>query len=200
MKEIKIDCFLEKEICQVVSPITKFEINNPFEKEFILEINNHSQNNCQLFLTAKKFTLDNFSAQTSLIILSEERVISEGSLENFFKQKINLNIINAKNTKKYFFNFDFSNLYFKNEKTSLVFDFLLDFDCAELQTAVLQVQTSSAAVLAASTSNNLEIIKQPNQIKNYFWHEPLFYMLSSLCVISFFVIMKIVHGKKKNKA
>ncbi len=110
MKEIKLDCFLENEICKITSSQMQFELNNPLDKKFSLEIFNHSQNDCNLILEAKNLEKSDFLSQVDLLITNEEKLIFQDDLDSFFKQKINLNQIGGKSIKKYFFDFDFLSL------------------------------------------------------------------------------------------
>jgi len=202
MKEIKLNCFLENETCQVVSSQVKLEINNPLEKQTTLIISNHSKNNCQLNLSSKNLNQNgnDFLSQINLLVTSGENLFSQNDLTNFLSKKIDLGFIDAKSTKEYLFDFDFLNLALENKKISFNFDLLFDFNCQQIeekQAAVEKIQenkSTQAAVLAAKIDNS-ETIKD-----NSFWISPFFYLLSGLFVIIFFVIIRFVNGKKKQNS
>jgi hypothetical protein len=206
MKEIKLDCFLENEICKITSSQMQFELNNPLDKKFSLEISNHSQNDCNLILEAKNLEKSDFLSQVNLFITSEEKLIFEDDLDSFFKQKINLNQIGGKSIKKYYFDFDFLNLALENKKFFLKFDFLFSFNCEEsrninnefISAEVKPSSSSQASVLAAKIdSQNINVSTKSVLLdKNYPWIPPFLYLLSSLFIVAFFVIIKFINGKK----
>lgn len=202
MKEIKIDCFSENEVCQVVSSQVKLEINNPLEKQSTLIISNHSQSNCHLKLSVKCFDQNDndFLSQINLLITGGENLFFQNNLINFLNKKVDLGLIDAKSTKEYLFNFDFLKLALENQKIILNFDLLFDFDCQQIEEKQIaaektqDIKSTQPAVLATKT-NDSKTIKDES-----FWISPFFYLLSSLFVIVFFVIIRFINGKKKQSS
>ncbi len=99
---------------------------------------------------------------------------------------------------------------------TLTFDLYFDFDCqaSQIQATTLEGnlitvaaeneitdQSSQAAVLAANNSiQDQPTINDDAAIQaDAFWFSTLFYLLSGLFIIIFFVIIKFVHGKKDKK-
>ncbi len=186
MKEIKLDCFSKNQACEIISAAKSFEVNNPFEQQFVLEINNHSSQNCEFILEIKNLIANDLLNMNNLALGDGEKLLFEGGLKKFLQQKNNLGFINANSVKKYFFDFNFLNLAFENQKIQANFDLLLNFHCQENQ--VIQIKDSSqvaamstGVVLGASKTNASGLI----------------YLALTLCAFSFFVIMKFIHGKKK---
>jgi hypothetical protein len=219
MKEIIIDCFLETDSCEVISDQKQFILDNPADKQLILEVFNHRDDACQLVMTAKNLEQEKmtFLSQTDLLITSDEQLIFQDNLEEFFKQSIDFKSIAGGHSRKYVLNFDFFNLILaKEKKMALTFDLYFDFDCqaSQIQATTLEAnlitvaaeneitdQSSQAAVLAASDGiQDQPIINDSLAIQaDAFWFSTLFYLLSGLFIVIFFVIIKFVHGKKSKK-
>ncbi|MBU1033745.1 hypothetical protein KKI22_02220 [Patescibacteria group bacterium] len=202
MKEIKLDCFASNELCINASSLENFVINEPRDQEFSLQIANHGNNDCELNLSAKNFSQNNSLSQVKLLISSQNELFFRNNLEQFFKQKIHLNSIEAQSSKIYYFYLDFLNLSISEEQFLLNFDLLLDFVCKESsklevlsneikQSEVEMQKSTQGAVLSASSS--AEVKQNPPQVSLFF------YLLSILFVIAFFVIIKFINGKKKKK-
>lgn len=195
MKEIKLTCSFDSQICNFFNSEQKIEINNPFENDFSLEINNSSLKNCQLYLQADGLGLNNQADKIKLLITKNEKIIYQASLDEFFKQKINLDILQSQSANKYFFIFDLSHLFFIPDKIEINFDLLFDFDCTNMKMKIKDSIQQSELPQTIITENSGEVLADNNQKQTF----PFFLSLSILFVFLLFVIIKIVHGKKKKK-
>ena len=202
MKEVKLDCFASNELCINSSSLENFVINDPTDQEFSLQIANHGNKDCELNLSIKNFNQNNSLNQVKLLISSQNELFFRDNLDQFFKQKINLNSIRAQSSKTYYFYLDFLNLITNEEQFSVNFDLLLDFVCKESnklevfsnetkESEVKMQESTQGTVLSASSST--EITQNLPRISL------LFYSLSILFVIAFFVIIKFINGKNKKK-
>lgn len=207
MKKIQLTCFAGSESCQIVSVEHKIEISDSSERQFALQIANQSLNDCQLRLTPQNQNLQPSQSDSlpfvNLLVANSNRILFQGSLDNFFKQQIDFGNIEAQTSQEYLLDFDLFNLSLAKQKFLVNFDLLFDFQCqaSTIQTAVLSATASSqvpissqAAVLAATVSADIKSA----DIDRQNWH-PFFYFLSSLFILIFFVIIKFVHGKKKKQ-
>ncbi len=219
MKEIKLDCFLGTESCAVISSQNKLILDNPTDRELTLEVFNHRDDDCQLVVTAKNLKQETTAllSQTNLLITSDEQLIFQDNLAEFLTKNIDFQLITAQTNRKYLFNFDFLNLILAKEKKFLItFDLYFDFRCQKAQMKVDAPeasqrtvateneaidQTSQTAVLAANdgVKEQLTVNSKITNQTNSFWFSTLFYLLSGLFIIIFFVIIKFVHGKKSKK-
>lgn len=206
MKEIKIDCFAQNETCRIISDFKNISIFSPLENDYSLQITNQSENDCAIDFQLKRIEQSDNLSKVNLLITKEKELLFQDTLEVFLEQKISLNSIKGNTSNKYFLTFDFINLSVENKKITLNFDFLLNFHCVDQIEEELSVtnlvdsqtmaKENKSEVLAASDGkNNLVIEKNSN-----FFSSPIFYLLSSLFIVVFFVIIKFVNGKKnKNK-
>jgi hypothetical protein len=204
MKEIKLNCFAGNETCQVISDLKNFSILSPLENEYSLQITNQSENDCEVNLQLKRIEQSDTLSEVKLLITREKELLFQDSLEIFFKQKTTLGSIKSKTSSKYFLTFDFINLSVENKKITLNFDFSLNFHCADRVIEDLTVagpassqvkataKENKSEVLSAADDNNPKIAQNSN-----FLSSPIFYLLSSLFIVVFFVIIKFVNGKKK---
>lgn len=186
MREIKIDCFKDSQICQIVSEKKNFQVNELEDQEYSLTIQNFSDQDCRLFIFANSQN----QSELSLLIQRDQEIIFHDQLNSFFNQKINLGDIDKQSAQNYFFYFDISKLVFIRENLSFNFDLNLEFSC--LESAIVNIEEpiiaeTSSAVLGA---NAVELSSH----KNF-----LLPTLICLFVVIFFVIMKLINGKKRKK-
>lgn len=196
MKSIKILCFKTSDNCEVISPDQSIQLNNIEDKNFLLQIDNQGDRDCELNLTARNQQNEQILREVELLISNDKTIIFQDNLEKFFTDKINLDLIKSKSEKDYFFALDLTNLASIKQILTVKFDLFLDFNCSDVQKVKVLVQASptnsQGSVLAA---HSLEEPMKTNQT-----NLPLLvFLLSSLFVVVFFVIIKIVHGKKKTK-
>ena len=195
MRIVKLDCFFENESCRIVSSWQNFQITSPIENNFILEINNLSIKDCELYLQAKNFTSDVEANRIELMLSQDKQLIYQANLADFFQQKIELGHLLAQTTKQYLFVFDLSHLFTELEKFSLNFDLTIDFNCLVLEsrsTSLEEANKESSASVLSSNDSDKTLESSPSNLS-------LLASLSILFVLLLFAIIKIVHGKKKKK-
>lgn len=186
MREIRIDCFKDSKICQIVSEKQNFQVNELEDQEYSLVIQNFSNQDCRLFI----FANSQDQSELSLLIQKDQEIIFHDQLNNFFNQKIDLGNIDKQSAQNYFFYFDVSKLVFTKQNLSLNFDLSLEYSCLEPTIVDIEepiIAETSSAVLGAN-------IVELSSHKNF-----LLPALICLFVVIFFVIMKLINGKKKKK-
>lgn len=200
MKTIKLNCLFDSQVCNFVDSQQNFQLNDPAENNFSLEINNLSLKNCDFYIKTKQLSGNEQADEINLLISRDNEIVYQESLDKFFQQKVNLGELEKQSNKQYFFIFDLSHLFFNPDKIELDFDLLLDFNCwlPELEiekfTPPAQTQKIHQASGSVLASNNQVIAPLEGQ-----FNFPIFLLLSILFVFLFFVIIKIVNGKKKKK-
>lgn len=192
MTNIKIDCFIGDNLCQVNSSDKSIQISSPLEKEIFLEIFNHGQNDCELLIRASNFSTDHDLETINLMIYNAEQIFFKDNLL-VLREGSTVGLISATSSASYFFSIDLLNLVLEEKSLSLNFDLLFDFNCEEAINNSNQIKNTN--VLSASSSATEEIPSSDSFFKSPF----LFFLLSSLFVIIFFVIMKVINGQKKKK-
>lgn len=214
MKQISLNCFQSAQTCQISSADHELHINNLLDQEFILEIANQASQACYLNFRLEAVD-DHFELKTiSVMISDEEQLFYKGNLEFLLSQPVVLDFIEAHATHHYYFSIDLLQMLTVIEDKPWLFNILLDFDCPEELTKQNYEQdqtftsakqkdlilpspaaSSSAAVLAMT--NRVLVPTLSNKTRQAL---PLVILcLFGLFMFIFFVIMKFVHGKKKQK-
>lgn len=193
MKEIQLDCFATTKECKIISAVRSFEISNPLDQRFVLEINNHSDNNCQFILEIKNLVADALPKTTNLLLTDEQKPLFEGSLGNFLQQKNNLGVIGNNSIKKYFFDFNFLGSALENQKIQANFDLLFHLHCQSITPS----QPVAPSKPIAPTDGEVLAAKDENKGFDSASEINPAYVSLILCSLAFFVIMKFIHGKKK---
>jgi hypothetical protein len=183
MKEIILDCFKTDDSCSVISLDKNLVLNDAKAQDFSVLVFNHSSADCQLLTTVRSH--------------------EQAELAKFLQQRAQSLIIEAGRSRKYFFNFDFLSLVMEKRKVSAKFDLVIDFKCTDVvKIAVPSPSNTSVAqgsVLADKNSSMSAQVATDGNLSGQpqFWFSAYFYFLSSLFILIFFVIIKIVNGKKK---
>lgn len=196
MKNIEILCFKTDDSCEVVSSSRNIQINDITEQKFFLQIDNESNQDCEVSLSAKSEQNDQLLKEINLLISNGQNIIFQDNLAKFFTEKIDLQLIKSKSKNNYLFTLDSTSLLSIKQNLHTNFDLFFDFNCVTFQEEKISIQSSltasQGAVLASHSLFKQEETKQPS-------FSLLLLFLSSLFVLIFFVIIKIVHGKKKTK-
>ena len=214
MKQINLNCFQSANTCQISSADHQLLISNPLDQEMILEIFNQASQACYLNFRLEAVD-DHFDLKTiSVMISDEEQLFYKGNLEFLLSQSVVLDFIEAHAFHRYYFSLDLLQMLTVIEDKPWLFNIFLDFDCpeeltkqnfeqdqvfatAEQKDLTLpsQAESSRAAVLAL-TDQSLVAARSSQA-----WQAlPLVILcLFGLFMFIFFVIMKFVHGKKKQK-
>lgn len=197
MTNIKLDCFNQNDYCQVMSTEKAFVINNPLERDFLLEIFNHSNKECFIKMGQQGFKMSNNLELVNLRVVSNGKILFQDSLLKFFTKETLLGSITSNSSASYFFSIDLLDLLLEEKQLATDFDLLFDFDCKESikQSDQLVDQFKKANVLSASSSTQEEAVFPNSLFKSSFF----LFLLSSLFVIIFFVIMRFINGQKKKK-
>lgn len=207
MKEIKLNCFAENEFCENASALKNLTISDPIDREFTIQIANQSAQNCSIHLTAKSSdNSDDYFDQMQLLITHQEKIHFKESFSHLFKQEVDLGTIAAQSINTYYFYLDFFDLVVKRVELSTHFDFLFNFSCEEVERVTVSEGSSSNSVVQPEEkpqeSNRGTVLaanvsSEPKQ--NLLEMKLFFYLLPILFVIAFFVIIKLINGKKKKK-
>lgn len=192
MKNIQLTCFDRSQTCQVNSSTRRVQINNPLDTHYQLELVNQGATTCQLAFGSKSSPdSDNeFSSQINLFISRDKELFFQGTLADFAKQPVALGTLGPQASNTYELNFDLTSLTLEQQRIAVDFDLLFNFTCA--------TQNPHQAVLAATniiTTQPAPILTRLAEL--FLPQSPFFYLLLSLFVFIFFVIIKFAHGKKK---
>lgn len=198
MKTIKLNCLFDSQVCSFIDSWQNFQLNDPTENNFSLEINNLSLKNCDFYIKAQQLSGNEQADGINLLISRDDKIVYQETLDHFFQQKVNLGKLTKQSNSQYFFIFDLSPLFSNPEEIKLNYDLLLDFNCwlpelelESFQPLAQKIQQASGSVLANNDQMPSLLKGQPKF--------PVFLLLSILFVFLLFVIIKIVHGKKKKK-
>ncbi len=203
MNQIKIDCFATDQSCQLVSLDQTIEVNDPSEKEAIIEISNQGPNRCFAKMKVQSLTSDDDLQVFELSISREKQILFNSSFANFSKTEINLGEILANSSATYVLQMDLLDLLLEEKSVLLNFTLVFDFTCEdsievtnyEDKISVMESTPNEKAVLSATSSTEIVDLSSKSV------QEPvhLLFLLPILFVIIFFVIMKLIHGQKKKK-
>lgn len=203
MKEIKLDCFIANEFCQITSLDKSIKINNPLEKEVNLEIFNHGTTDCVVKIKTTSLSVNDDLNFANLTISNSKQIFFKDSLQIFKKTEIPLGYVMANSSANYLFSMDLLNLLLENKKFIFNFDLIFDFACEDTLEKTDQIQQkidSSSQLKETSVLSANDTTKENTDSNNFLFGSPSFFLLLSiLFVIIFFVIMKFIHEQKKKK-
>ncbi len=203
MKEIKLDCFIANEFCQITSLDKSIKINNPLEKEVNLEIFNHGTTDCVVKIKTNSLSVNDDLNFANLTISNSKQMLFKDSLQIFKEIEIPLGYVMANSSANYLFSMDLLNLLLENKKFIFNFDLIFDFACEDTLEKTDQIQQkigSSSQLKETSVLSANDTIKENTDSNNFLFGFPSFFLLLSiLFVIIFFVIMKFIHEQKKKK-
>lgn len=203
MTKIKVDCFAIDNFCQVNSPEKSIDINNPLEKEFVLEIFNHGADKCIVKMKTNNISVSDDFKMVNLMISSTQQILFKGNFLDFAKNEILLGMITPKSSANYVFYMDLFNLVFEEKKLDFGFDLVFDFNCESYieeksqmkNTSDLSERTTESVVLSSNDSAS-----ESTKLSNFFYKLPEFFLLLSILFVAiFFVIMKFINDQKKKK-
>ena len=201
MNQIKLDCFVNDNTCQLISLDKRLTFNDPLVKEVFLEINNHSFNHCLVKMTAQSLT-DNENLETfDLLIIKGEEILFNNNFAQFLKTEIDLGAISVNSSVSYAFQMDLLDSILAQNKLLLNFSLIFNFTCDNFTSQLKQKEEGSDSAskkhsVLSATSNpaSIGLSQESSPLPVY-----LFFLLSILFVIIFFVIIKLIHEYKKKK-
>lgn len=206
MKEIKLDCFIANEFCQITSLDKSIKIDNPLEKEVNLEIFNHGTTDCVVKIKTTSLSVNDDLNFANLTISNSKQMLFKDSLQIFKETEITLGSVMTNSSANYLFSMDLLDLVLEGKKFAFNFDLIFDFACEDAEDAlektdqIQQKIDSSSQLKETSVLSAKDTTKENTDSNNFLFGSPSFFLLLSiLFVIIFFVIMKFIHEQKKKK-
>ncbi len=211
MKKITLDCFQSELACQISSEAQSLQIKDFLDQNLAVEIFNHSDQICQLSFRLETQD-ENFDVKEIQATVSDQKqLFFNDNLSLLAAQSQALGTIEAQAATTYFLSIDLLKMFLLIEDHAWSFNLLFDFNCQETVDPSSTLKASSASNVTVTTSPIIEpngavlaAVDQSQEENNIskFWQLDIIQglIVFGLFVIIFFVIMKLVHGKKKKQA
>lgn len=194
MITLQIECFEKNSTeCNLKDSNESIKINNPLQRTFKLQVGNSGPNVCQVFLVVESKKDHPEWQGLSFTLLKDDSLLYRGLVFDYLDKSHIIGTLKSEQNLSLIFDFDLLELLVAEKSIDANFDLYLDFKCQP--TKLIEKSLTEETKVVLSSSNDGVLIE--NEVKNesiwkvYFW--------SSLFVLVFFVIIKIVNGKKKKK-